>query len=266
MDGRPIKGIVLENTERGAKNALGIDARFLHKRSTHRRGLAGKIVDYLRAHRGPASRSFIIEFLNRKEVSGNNREVYNIDSELEKALQDNVKIQTVRDTYAYKPTYSSVHNQKDLLKLLADHPRYPPQGIPMEDLSDAYVGLLHDLQELDSQRKVLRVMNIDSKAMIVYPVLETTQQQVDDDIKGVWNSVVMPSSQADLEAKLHNSGHLSKDELHGGFVEGARRQKVARKIERKRAGGGKKRRINKLTNSHLLKGENKQNYEWLKQA
>lgn len=114
----------------------------------------------------------ILEFLkyvpNHKPVGHN--EIFEntgidltMDEPVDQRLKNNPKVVLVGDKYAYQAKYN-VKNKAQLLKMLDR----VPDGIPRDDLSDCYVGINDDLDELTRLGHVISIRNTERGADTFY--------------------------------------------------------------------------------------------------
>ncbi|KAG2523188.1 hypothetical protein JM18_004184 [Phytophthora kernoviae] len=96
----------------------------------------------------------ILEYL-RKDLS--------MDDQVEQRLKNNPKVRVQGDHYAYQAKYD-IKNRVQLLKILDRI----PEGMPIEDLIDCYVGVEDDLKELTRTGEIICLKNADKGAEVYY--------------------------------------------------------------------------------------------------
>ncbi|KAG1684990.1 hypothetical protein DVH05_009820 [Phytophthora capsici] len=86
-----------------------------------------------------------------------------MDDQVEQRLKNNPKVRVQGDQYAYQAKYD-IKNQMQLLKILDR----TPDGMPIEDLIDCYVGVEDDLKELTRTGEIICLKNADKGAEVYY--------------------------------------------------------------------------------------------------
>ncbi|EGZ23905.1 hypothetical protein PHYSODRAFT_325079 [Phytophthora sojae] len=86
-----------------------------------------------------------------------------MDDQVEQRLKNNPKVRVQGDQYAYQAKYD-IKNRMQLLKILDRI----PEGMPIEDLIDCYVGVEDDLKELTRTGEIICLKNADKGAEVYY--------------------------------------------------------------------------------------------------
>uniref|UniRef100_A0AAV1TAD9 TFIIE beta domain-containing protein n=1 Tax=Peronospora matthiolae TaxID=2874970 RepID=A0AAV1TAD9_9STRA len=86
-----------------------------------------------------------------------------MDDQVEQRLKNNPKVRLQGDQYAYQAKYD-IKDRMQLLKILDRI----PEGMPIEDLIDCYVGVEEDLKELTRTGETICVKNADKGAEVYY--------------------------------------------------------------------------------------------------
>ncbi|EFA83414.1 transcription initiation factor IIE2 [Heterostelium album PN500] len=186
------------------------------------------IVNHLKSLEGS-----YITFEELRDSTGH--EIYG-NQELIDQLKTNIKVEFLNDTtLCYKP----LHNVKDdrgILELLSKH----PYGIMLSDLKESYLAVEQDVKKLKDSKEIYAVRNSESNSEMLFYSDEKYRIPCSSDLVDLWKSVVMPK-EVDLEQTMKDAG-LS-------MVESSEAAKTiqAKKVEKK----DKKRRITKVTNSHI---------------
>lgn len=157
---------------------------------------------------------------------------------------------------SYRATHPGLYSKDDLDKYIQ---RFT-HGIPAEELADAYPSALADLDDLLlTGSSVYELKYLEKNRRIVFPVLKEFAMQVDQELKDLWQNVIMPKSIVDLEEKLHAAGHLSAAQYKAGHLEKSRQMQAAIKLAAgQKLNDGAERRAkrrrypNKVTNTHLV--------------
>jgi TFA2 Winged helix domain 2 len=185
--------------------------------------------------------------------------------ELRKAIKEHKRIRVLKGDQntrlRYKPDFPGVIDRQSLLACLRKH----PGGIAMECLEGSYPQLHDDLtrlqQHCDTAPRMITVTTNGHKQQIVYPIhTDVVQLDVDDDIKKLWNSVVIPGDSVELERKLQEAGFLAERDLKQERRDHIRRfgdDDATTTAYHRRA---KQRRVGPITNEHLLDNPN---YAWM---
>ncbi|CAH0485059.1 unnamed protein product [Peronospora farinosa] len=86
-----------------------------------------------------------------------------MDDQVEQRLKNNPKVWVQGDQYAYRAKYD-IKNRMQLIKILDRI----PEGMPIEDLIDCYVGVEDDLKELTRTGEIICLKNADKGAEVYY--------------------------------------------------------------------------------------------------
>ncbi|CAH0479378.1 unnamed protein product [Peronospora belbahrii] len=86
-----------------------------------------------------------------------------MDDQVEQRLKNNPKVRAQGDQYAYRAKYD-IKNRTQLIKILDRI----PEGMPIEDLIDCYVGVEDDLKELTRTGEIICLKNADKGAEVYY--------------------------------------------------------------------------------------------------
>ncbi|KAJ7554147.1 hypothetical protein O6H91_06G128500 [Diphasiastrum complanatum] len=162
--------------------------------------------------------------------------------EVFESLKNNVKVAFDGQRFSYKSKHD-LKNKQELLVLI----RKVPEGIPMGDLKDSYLGVASDIQELKASGDIWVLMNSDSQEDVVYPNDPKIKIKVDEDVKQAFRRIEMPREFVDVERDLQKSGMKPASNS-------ARKQEMARVLGLSQKPKPKKRRESKrtkYTNAHL---------------
>eukprot|EP00741_Cyanophora_paradoxa_P013180 tig00000178_g12733.t1 len=172
------------------------------------------------------------------KAATNNEVDIDANKELLELLKNNIKIKYEDGRFSYKSRHT-VLNKDDIVRLLARN----PDGIPIEELEDAYPNVEKDIDELLQIREIFGILNAETKKKTLYfsNYLEYKNvMEIDIDIRSLWNDVkykMPPAIDLDKEMKLAKLSLMKQDEA---VVDG-KKKKQRKKRERKI----------KLTNTHL---------------
>lgn len=86
-----------------------------------------------------------------------------MDEQVDQRLKNNPKVRVEGDMYAYQAKYN-IKNKMQLLKIL----ERIPEGMPLDDLIDCYVGVENDLKELTHTGDVICLKNAEKGADVYY--------------------------------------------------------------------------------------------------
>ncbi|KAH7476926.1 hypothetical protein PRIC1_000937 [Phytophthora ramorum] len=86
-----------------------------------------------------------------------------MDDQVEQRLKNNPKVRVQGNQYAYQAKYD-IKNRMQLLKILDRI----PEGMPLEDLIDCYVGVEDDLKDLTRTGEIICLKNADKGAEVYY--------------------------------------------------------------------------------------------------
>ncbi|CAI5747441.1 unnamed protein product [Peronospora destructor] len=86
-----------------------------------------------------------------------------MDDQVEQRLKNNPKVWVQGDQYAYRAKYD-IKNRMQLVKILDRI----PEGMPIEDLIDCYVGVEEDLKELTRTGEIICLKNADKGAEVYF--------------------------------------------------------------------------------------------------
>jgi hypothetical protein len=198
-----------------------------------------RIVDYLRRTRTPATRAEVKDKLGL-DVRNN---------ALFKALQENPKISVNREqkTMQYQPTVKGVESREQLLRHLQN---LAPGSEGLPRLEDAYPEVAADLDALEAERKIIRIVNRDTKEVRIFARVGELFPRADDDVVTEWRKIAVPNAEA-LDRLLRETGHSVVD-THRDQLR--RREPVA--APRRQAGPRRgATRPRALTNKHLQNTE-----------
>eukprot|EP01116_Phalansterium_solitarium_P023945 TRINITY_DN8623_c0_g1_i2.p1 TRINITY_DN8623_c0_g1~~TRINITY_DN8623_c0_g1_i2.p1 ORF type:complete len:200 (-),score=29.63 TRINITY_DN8623_c0_g1_i2:597-1196(-) len=89
-----------------------------------------------------------------------------------------------KDGLFYLKTQYRVRDRDALLKLVSE----TYEGIEADALREAYKGAQADLEALVDQRKLLSIVNVDTKRPVVYPLYAPYPVPISHDVKQLWAS------------------------------------------------------------------------------
>ncbi|TMW63222.1 hypothetical protein Poli38472_002163 [Pythium oligandrum] len=87
-----------------------------------------------------------------------------MDEQVDQRLKNNPKVRVDGEMYAYQAKYD-IKNRMQLLKIL----ERMPEGMPIEDFIDCYVGVENDLNELSRTGEIICLKNAENGAEVFYP-------------------------------------------------------------------------------------------------
>jgi hypothetical protein len=144
-------------------------------------------------------------------------------------------------------------------------------GIPLNELVDAYPGIDKDIQSLVLEGVIMSIFNKERNRAILFPRHKEYEISMDDDLKKLWNYIHMPNAN-DLDDELRDANLISEKAYEVAKIERGRavteKTQVAttgvsdRLQELKRRARNRKKKNEKLTNTHLL---NSDVYSFLKE-
>jgi len=137
---------------------------------------------------------------------------------------------------AYRPRHA-LKNKGELLDKISS----TLEGISAEELKDAYKEVVEDIKSLVDSRKVLQVINQDTKQMILYPNDTRFSMSVLPEFQSLWSAVKIPDA-IDLEKEMERS-NLPMMKQEKGLKRPASKQKKSNK-----------QRKFKITNDHYIDG------------
>ena len=111
------------------------------------------------------------------------------DKELFKTLSNNPKLvfSPSGQSLRYKAHFDAIPNMKELRKHLKSH----LEGVRMDQVADAYLGVEHDIGVLIEEKFVYKIDNPEYKTTNLYYRDPDFEIHVDDDIKELWLAVEM---------------------------------------------------------------------------
>ncbi|SPQ96635.1 TFA2 Winged helix domain-containing protein [Plasmodiophora brassicae] len=225
----------------------GFTSRESARPERHIRELQDDVLSWLRENRGWRTFDDIRTSRLRLDLTAHPALLSNLIAHARVAHRD--------DALSYNPVHPGVNNVDDLRALLARH----RQGLSVQSLADAYVGVEADVQTLKESELIYAIANTESKETMLYPRDARLEVQVDDDIKRLWDDVNMPGDDVELERELHAAGLMSVDELETGHQTSARMKRPTKRAPKGRA--PQKKRRYQLTNVHVL-----DQYDWLRES
>ncbi|MCL7026900.1 hypothetical protein MKW94_009609 [Papaver nudicaule] len=146
------------------------------------------------------------------------------------------------ERFWYKPKHN-IKDKEELRQLILKN----PEGIAIDDLSDAYKAVKEDLLALKVSGDVWWLS--DSRQDVVYPNDPRINIKVDDDLKLLFRNEELPRDMIDIEKYLRKNGMVPmtntakrREMAQGhGFIPKPKDKKKPRKISKR----------TKLTNAHL---------------
>jgi len=135
-------------------------------------------------------------------------------------------------SFAYRPRHA-LKNKGELLDKISS----TLEGISAEELKDAYKEVVEDIKSLVDSRKVLQVINLDTKQQILYPNDARFSMSVLPEFQSLWAAVKIPDA-IDLEKEMERA-NLPMMKQEKGNKRPAGKQKKSNK-----------QRKFKLTNTH----------------
>lgn len=166
-----------------------------------------RVIQFLRQNRGFRSFAEIkdgihIDLVNRPDViqSLKNNEKVKMESR-----DDGKKIR-------YRAKFDAVQSLEDLRIFM----RQQEDGVSLSDLEDAYIGIEEDLEKLVAEKYLFKIDVQKPKANTVFFFRDSTFDiDIDNDIRELWRSVILPASDAQVDGELameglHDSMHTRK--------------------------------------------------------
>jgi hypothetical protein len=97
------------------------------------------------------------------------------------------------------------------------------------------------------------LLTVEPGKFLIYPrqLVDDMEWAVSSDIRTLWEEVKMPNSLLALEKELHQTGHLTADEVRDSHMDKVMRGQMAAKRTKKPKGKSNRFR-SKLTNAHLV--------------
>jgi len=188
----------------------------------------------------------IIKYLKEKiEHEFTCQELYtatNIDIksniELQKSLQQNIKIRFEDDKYSYKPKHE-IKSKEDVFEVVIKS----IDGVDMDELKDSNKKIEEFVTQLTTEKKILRIKNSETNNYILYPNDPAYKMDVCAEFKQFWFNTRVPVDDNDLKREMRTIGLTPTQQASDELKEkrsNERRQKKKRK------------RIVKLHNTHVF--------------
>src|SRR5207249_4872647 len=123
-------------------------------------------------------------------------------------LQKNerVSLDLINHNIAYKPVFPDITDNIQLLKHIEKY----EYGISEQALLDAYNGVEKDIQHYVEEGDIYKIYNDEKKKDLsqLFFRHKGLEIQIEPELKRLWHSIRMPSSQIELEETLLQSGHM----------------------------------------------------------
>jgi len=187
-----------------------------------------KVVDYLRNVRKEVS----IEELHRETG-------VQADEDLRFSLEKNPKVAITPDgKYKFRPKYD-IRNRDELLDAVSQF----EEGVSMVELEDCYPTIKEDAKALAEDRKVIILLNTETKHDVVYPTDPALRMDVSKDFQEIWRK---------LTDKFPPENEMESEMVKIGLK--PTRQAVQQKIQRTQEEEPKKKKTRKnlkIHNTHI---------------
>lgn len=102
-------------------------------------------------------------------------------------------------------SYKAKHVLEDKREMLALIQRHP-DGILMDDVTDAYQTADADAEDLIAGKMVIFLVNTETRERVLYPVDDAYEMTVDEDIASMFHAVEVPEHDAEFDAALQKIG------------------------------------------------------------
>ncbi|VVB12299.1 unnamed protein product [Arabis nemorensis] len=127
-----------------------------------------------------------------------------VDMNANKAVFDSMRNNPKAHFDGTRFSYKATHDVKDKSQLLSLVNKYP-DGIIVNDLKDAYLNVLEDLQALKSSEDIW-LLSSNSKEYIAYPNDFKNEIKVDEEFKALFRDIDIPSNMLNVEKELLKIG------------------------------------------------------------
>ena len=114
---------------------------------------------------------------------------------------DKVMYNETTRRFSYRARHA-LEDRREMLALIQKH----PDGIPMDDVTDAYQTADVDAKELIAGGMVMSLVNTETRDRILYPIDDAYEVVVDEDIASMFHGVEVPEHDVDFDAALRKIG------------------------------------------------------------
>ena len=114
---------------------------------------------------------------------------------------DKVLFDETKRRFSYKAKHS-LRDRREMLALIQKN----PDGVLEEDVVDAYQGAVEDAAALIENGDVIFLVNAESRERVLYPVDDTYEVHVDEDVSSAFHGVTIPAHDPDWDQALRQIG------------------------------------------------------------
>jgi transcription initiation factor TFIIE subunit beta len=210
------------------KAAAELEAKERKERERAAAALAPPTAENLAATNWLMKQKRVMDLLHRTRKPMSTAELHNelgwpVDvPELWEMLLHNDKVLFDEKTrrFSYKAKHT-IRDRREMLALIHKH----PDGVLEEDVVDAYQGAVEDAAALIESGDVIFLVNAESRERVLYPVDETYEVHVDEDVSSAFHGVTIPAHDPEWDQAVASDRSRARAETRARRARRRRRRR-----------------------------------------